>query len=78
MKTILQTDTHQIQIPNGAMVGYPKDEAEKIWRDSELLRTDSIMLLPDYPHSTRLKAYRKKLRNYPSSSNFPNGERPSE
>ncbi len=45
--------------------------AGRIWRDKELARTDSLSLLTDYPQKTELAAYRVKLRDWPSTSDFP-------
>lgn len=49
---------------------------EREWRDNEILRTDKLIVLPDYP--TDLTAYRVELRDYPAQSDFPNGTRPVE
>ena len=46
-------------------------ENSRAWRDSELLRTDSLSLLTDFPKKTELAAYRTKLRDWPSTSDFP-------
>jgi hypothetical protein len=43
----------------------------KEWRDSELFRTDSLMLLPDYPYTEQLTLYRQALRDWPSTPEFP-------
>jgi len=53
-----------------------KATQERQWRDSELLRTDRFVVIPDYP--TDLLTYRDALRNYPDQDGFPNGVRPSE
>jgi len=55
----------------------PEDKAlvERQWRDSELLRTDALIMLPDYPMD--LTAYRAALRAYPDAVDFPDGERPT-
>lgn len=45
--------------------------AGRVWRDSELRRTDSLVLLPDYPNSDALLAYRQALRDWPNTSDFP-------
>lgn len=45
--------------------------APLIWRDSELFRTDSLMLLPDYPYKEQLTAYRQALRDWPATEDFP-------
>lgn len=41
------------------------------WRNSELERTDSLMLLPDYPYLEELSIYRQELRDWPSTPEFP-------
>ena len=41
------------------------------WRNSELDRTDTLSLLTDYPKKTELASYRTKLRDWPSTSDFP-------
>lgn len=46
-------------------------EKEIDWRDSELTRTDSLMLLPDYPYKEQLTVYRQSLRDWPSTEDFP-------
>ena len=51
-----------------------KEHDERSWRDSELIRTDELVKLPDFPQD--LLAYRQLLREYPQSNNFPNGVRP--
>ena len=53
-----------------------KDGLEREWRDSELLRTDRFVVIPDYPSD--LLTYRAALRDYPSQPDFPNGTRPEE
>jgi hypothetical protein len=47
-----------------------EDQARE-WRDAELKRTDSIMLLPDYPQKEALTAYRQELRDWPNTDQFP-------
>ena len=44
---------------------------EREWRDSELHKTDSLSLLTDHPQKTEIAAYRVKLRDWPSTSDFP-------
>lgn len=46
-------------------------EEAREWRDMELLRTDSLMGLSDYPNTANLTTYRQKLRDWPSTGNFP-------
>ena len=52
-----------------------KETIERQWRDAELLRTDELVKLPDYP--VDLLPYRVELRDYPDQPGFPDGERPS-
>lgn len=47
------------------------EEQARAWRDSELSRTDSLMLLSDYPYKEQLTAYRQVLRDWPSTTDFP-------
>jgi len=42
-----------------------------IWRDSELIRTDSLMLLSDYPYKDELTIYRQALRDWSATEDFP-------
>jgi len=44
---------------------------ERSWRNAELERTDTLSLLTDFPKKTELAAYRTKLRDWPSTSDFP-------
>ena len=44
---------------------------ERIWRDAELTRTDTLSLVSDFPKKTELTAYRKALRDWPASADFP-------
>ena len=55
-----------------------KAAEERLWRDKELVRTDSLVILPDYPRdNTDLIAYRTALADYPITLSFPYGERPN-
>lgn len=57
------------------------EESKKInareWRNSELSRTDALMLLPDHPQKEELSAYRQALRDWPSQEGWPDIDRPS-
>lgn len=48
-----------------------KEMDARLWRDNELKSTDALSLLTDYPKKTELAAYRTKLRDWPSTSDFP-------
>ena len=53
---------------------YQQDTAEKrarAWRDNELKETDWIMAVSDHPQLDAYKTYRTKLRDWPSTSDFP-------
>lgn len=41
------------------------------WRNNELTRTDSLSILTDHPQKTQIASYRAALRNWPSTSDFP-------
>tara|TARA_R100000995_G_C3440296_1_gene102954 strand:- start:459 stop:761 length:303 start_codon:yes stop_codon:yes gene_type:complete len=53
------------------LLNQEKTQARR-WRDNELERTDTMSLLPDHPKKTEIAAYRVKLRDWPSTSDFPN------
>lgn len=74
MNIISQTSTHKAET-SGALYVPTKEDSERSWRDLELLRTDELVKLPDYPQD--LTVYRQELRDYPTSLNFPNGTRPT-
>ena len=46
-------------------------EGARMWRDMELGRTDTLHLLNDYPNASNLTVYRAALRDWPSTSDFP-------
>ena len=41
------------------------------WRDMELLATDYIVPLTDHPQRSAYMTYRQNLRDWPSTSDFP-------
>ena len=43
----------------------------KIWRDEELAATDNIAQTPDFPNRDKYLTYRQKLRDWPSTADFP-------
>ena len=49
---------------------------ERAWRDAELVRTDTIVDASDYPNKANMVAYRKELRDWPSTAKFPVNPRP--
>jgi hypothetical protein len=48
----------------------PAEEARK-WRDEELQRTDVAATVSDFPNAEAVIAYRKLLRDWPDSDEFP-------
>lgn len=55
-------------------------KSEREWRDDELLRTDKLVILPDYPRGKTKQSfldYRQALADYPQQPDFPNGLRPA-
>ena len=44
----------------------------RMWRDEELANTDNIAQTPDFPNRDVWLSYRKELRDWPTTSSFPN------
>jgi hypothetical protein len=47
------------------------DYLARSWRDTELISTDHIVPLVDHPDHAATLAYRVALRDWPSTSDFP-------
>ena len=47
------------------------EQQAREWRDSELVRTDSLFGLTYHPDHSKIVDYRKALRDWPSTSDFP-------
>lgn len=47
------------------------EQEARQWRDRELLATDYIVPLSDHPSRTATITYRAALRDWPSTSDFP-------
>ena len=58
-------------VPSAEELKVEREFEAREWRDSELHRTDTLSLLADFPKKTELAAYRTKLRDWPSTSDFP-------
>ena len=79
----LDGDYMQYTLANGAVVKKAHrelvviDENEFLvsgardWRDEELYKTDYIVPLTDHPDHASTLAYRAALRDWPSTSDFP-------
>lgn len=52
-----------------AIIETPQSPIE--WRDSELARTDALALVPDYRYANDLLRYRRELRDWPESTDYP-------
>ena len=48
-----------------------KERDARIWRNDELKETDKIAQTPDWPDRDKYLIYRTKLRDWPSTSDFP-------
>ena len=57
-------------VPPDTGINYAELDA-RMWRNQELQRTDTLILLPDHPDKDNLAAYRQALRDWPSTGNFP-------
>tara|TARA_B110000902_G_C14145874_1_gene527577 strand:+ start:839 stop:1048 length:210 start_codon:yes stop_codon:yes gene_type:complete len=64
MSEITEMDTATIALAFGVV--------ERTWRDQELLDTDNMVSITDHPQHSDYMAYRVALRNWPSTSDFPN------
>ena len=60
--------THELVVPESTGDG---SEAARYWRNEELENTDKIAQTPDWPDRDKYLAYRVKLRDWPSTSDFP-------
>ena len=56
-------------IPAKSLV--PEEAAARIWRNEELEATDFIVPLSDHPQRAAYMTYRAALRDWPSTSAFP-------
>jgi len=41
------------------------------WRDEELVSTDNIAIIPDWPNRASYLIYRQTLRDWPATPDFP-------
>ena len=48
-----------------------KEDIAREWRNEELRRSDKIMSISDHSQLAVYTAYRKKLRDWPSTEDFP-------
>ena len=52
-------------------VELPAEDVAREWRNVELMKTDNIAQIPDWPNRDKYLTYRTKLRDWPSTSDFP-------
>jgi len=52
-------------------VELPAEEVARGWRNVELMNTDQMASIPDWPDRDKYLAYRVKLRDWPSTADFP-------
>lgn len=64
-------DYYEEILPSAEALTKRKEADARIWRDSELERTDIFATVNDYPHTTEVTAYRTALRDWPASADFP-------
>jgi len=61
---------YEAYVPQEIPVLTAEQEARR-WRNGELNATDTFHLLDDYPNAANLTSYRAALRDWPSTSDFP-------
>ena len=47
------------------------EEAARTWRNGQLITTDQAAQIPDWPNRDNILTYRQALRDWPSTSDFP-------
>ena len=65
--SIMEHEFHDPIVPSEE----DKKENARDWRNMELGATDIISLITDHPDHAKYKTYRQKLRDWPSTSDFP-------
>jgi len=63
-------DHYEAFVPAEAPTLTAEQEARR-WRDQELWSTDKASQTPDWPNRDNIIIYRAALRNWPSTSDFP-------
>ena len=48
-----------------------EEQQARMWRDQELIATDTASQTPDWPNRDNILTYRAALRDWPSTSDFP-------
>ena len=63
--------TCELVIRNSGTTDVIKARNARVWRNDELGRTDKMAQIPDFPNRDKYLAYRTKLRDWPTTSDFP-------
>ena len=75
-KAISEGDTYEAVVPPE-----PTEEqikfAARLWRDNALSATDWVIPISDHPQRDAYIALRQNLRQWPETSEFPSGTRPT-
>ena len=64
-------DKEAIDLSNAPSESEIKQISARSWRDQELRESDWIVPTSDHPQHSAYLTYRKALRDWPSTSNFP-------
>lgn len=67
----VKNNTHVLGTINPDWSDEVKAEEARLWRDKELSDSDWIASIPDHGMYTSYIAYRVALRDWPSTSDFP-------
>jgi len=63
-------DHYELYVEPTAPAATAAEEARQ-WRDGELSSTDTAAQTPDWPNRDNILTYRTALRDWPSTSDFP-------
>ena len=61
----------EVVVKDPVITDAAKERDARVWRNGELGKTDKIAQTPDWPDRDKYIAYRTKLRDWPSTSDFP-------
>ena len=57
--------------PQPTIPALTDEQKARMWRDEELTETDKASQTPDWPNRDNIITYRAALRDWPSTSDFP-------
>lgn len=69
--TIITEDPSKVIPPSAEIIKKEKQEEGRNWRDKELRESDWIVPTTDHPQHVQYIRYRKVLRDWPSTTDFP-------